>query len=200
MSGNWKWIGKTERMNCVGKQIKTRSFCKRHLALGDSAIAFVRADGTLWALNRYWDQKHNFLLGSGVLQVGNDNDWRSVAVNYDMMVALKSDGSLWQWNFREGDIVSVVHETPTRLGIHNDWVAITGNWDSTIALAGMAACGFGRTGNSYGYEMLVSLPKQPERLGNVFGTGKLRGRRPFSSLKPEMGGFRQLRDGFIAKC
>ncbi len=171
-SGNWKWIGKMERMNCAGKQITTRSFCKRHRASAARQIAFVRADGTLWALNRYWDQKHNILLGSGVLQVGNENDWRAVAVNYDMMVALKADGSLWQWNFREGDIVSVVHETPTRLGIHNDWVAIAGNWSSIIALAGDGSLWLWPDKNSYDYgNLLIELPKQPERLGNVFGRG-----------------------------
>ena len=167
---------------------------------GDSQIAFVRADGTLWALNRYWDQKHNFLLGSGVLQVGNDNDWRAVAVNYDMMVALKSDGSLWQWNFREGDIVSVVHETPTRLGIHNDWVAITGNWDSMIALAArwqpvaLAGQKIPTIRN-----LLIELPKQPERLGNVFGTGKLRGLAAVFQFEARNGRFSTVARRFYRK-
>lgn len=137
---------------------------------GGQQMAFVRADGTLWVLNRYWDQKRNLLVGTGVLQVGNENNWRAVAVNYDMMVALKADGSLWHWNFREGDIVHAAKDSPTRLGIHNDWVAIEGNWNSVIAVAGDGSLWLWPDRNfyGYGYEMLIKLPKQPELLGNIF--------------------------------
>ena len=42
-------------------------------------------------------------MGTGILQVGKENDWRAVAANYHMMAALKSDGSLWQWKFNMND-------------------------------------------------------------------------------------------------
>jgi alpha-tubulin suppressor-like RCC1 family protein len=41
---------------------------------GEQATAFVRSDGTLWVLNRYWDEvKGGQMMGAGVLQVGKEN-------------------------------------------------------------------------------------------------------------------------------
>ena len=133
-------------------------------------IAFVRPDGTLWVLNRSWDQKTWREVGSSVLQVGKENDWRTVAVTYGMMVALKSDGSLWQWHFTDGAIVRAVNDSPTRLGIHNDWVAITGDRENVITLAADGSVWLWPDKESYDYRnTLIKLPKQPELLGNVFG-------------------------------
>ena len=75
------------------------------------------------------------MMEAGILQVGKENDWRAVAVSYHMMIALKTDGSLWQWNFQNRPAAKLINTPPTRLGIHNDWVAITGRWGCVIALA-----------------------------------------------------------------
>jgi ABC-type transport system involved in multi-copper enzyme maturation permease subunit len=141
---------------------------------GDNNTAFVRADGTLWVLNRYWDETSRQTLGTGILQVGKENGWRAVAVNWRMMVALKADGSLWQWQFKNENVVRAVNGPPIRLGIHNDWVAIMGNWGNVIALAADGSLWLwpdkiSNDYNDYGYEMLIKLPKQPQFLGNVFG-------------------------------
>ena len=137
----------------------------------DMATAFVRADGTLWVLNRYWDEKSRRALGTGVLQVGKENEWRSVAVNYRRIVALKADGSLWQWNFTDGTLVRAINNPPTRLGIHTDWVAITGVRTSVIALAADGSLWLWPDKDSYVYcEVLIKLPKQPQPLGNLFDT------------------------------
>ena len=137
---------------------------------GDTAIAFVRADGTLWVLNRYWDAKSRLTLGTGVLQVGKENGWRSVAVCQGMMVVLKADGSLWQWNFKDGAIVRAINNPPIRLGIHNDWVAVASVWSSVIALSADGSLWLWPDKNSYEYDwLLIRLPKQPKLLGNVFG-------------------------------
>jgi hypothetical protein len=136
---------------------------------GDKTIAFVRADGTLWVLNRYWDAQSRLTLGTGVLQVGKENGWRSVAVNYGSMVALKADGSLWQWNFKGDSIVRAIKNPPARLGIHHDWVAVAGVWDNVIALSADGSLWLWPDKNSYEYEwLLIRLPKQPKWLGNVF--------------------------------
>jgi len=133
------------------------------------ATAFVRADGTLWVINRYWDEKSRLTLGIGILQVGKENDWRAVDVSWGMMVALKADGSLWQWQFKGGNIVRAVNDPPTRLGIHDDWVAITGRWGGVIALAADGSLWLWPDKQSYDYGSLLKLPKQPQYLGNVFG-------------------------------
>ena len=132
--------------------------------------AFVRADGTLWVLNRYWDEKSRQTMGTGLLQVGKENGWRAVAVSYYMMVVLKADGSLWQWNFNEGSIVQAVNNSPVRLGIHNDWVAITGmRGGEVIAMAADGSLWLWPDKTFYDYGLLLKLPKQPQPLGNVFG-------------------------------
>jgi hypothetical protein len=137
--------------------------------------AFVRADGTLWMLNRYWNEKTRQTIGTGVLQVGKENYWRAVAVNYGRMVALKSDGSLWQWHFpnpwemSQEQLILTVQEPPTRLGMHNDWVAITGTWEDVIALAADGSLWLWPDREQYERNTLLKLPKQPEFLGNVFG-------------------------------
>ena len=66
-----------------------------------------------------------------------------------MMVALKSDGSLWQWHFfnpynmSQGQFILAAQNPHTRLGIHNDWVALANTWEDVIALAadGSRGCG-----------------------------------------------------------
>jgi hypothetical protein len=142
---------------------------------GDQHTAFVRADGTLWKLNLYWDEKNRQTTGSGILQVGKENDWRAVAVNQSRMVALKSDGSLWQWHFlnpwdmSQEQLILSAQEPPTRLGIHNDWVAIASTWEDVIALAADGSLWLWPDHEQYERYTLLKLPKQPQFLGNVFG-------------------------------
>ena len=142
---------------------------------GDQHTAFVRADGTLWMLNLYWDEKTRQTMGSGILQVGKENDWRAVAVNTGRMVALKSDGSLWQWHFvnpwnmSQEQLILTAQEPPTRLGIHNDWVAIASTWEDVIALAADGSLWLWPDHEQYERYTLLKLPKQPQFLGNIFG-------------------------------
>ena len=135
--------------------------------------AFVRADGTLWVLNRYWNEKSRQMEGTGILQIGKENGWRAVAVAWDMMVALKDDGSLWQWNIKDGyqaeSLVQIYNNSPTRVGIHSDWVAITSTWNDVIALAADGSLWLWPNREQYDQSTLLKLPKQPECLGNVFG-------------------------------
>jgi hypothetical protein len=142
---------------------------------GDQQTAFVRADGTLWLLNRYWDEKTRQTMGTGILQVGKENDWRAVAVNQSRMVALKSDGSLWQWHFvnpwnmSQKQLILTAQEPPTRLGIHRDWVALASTWEDVIALAADGSLWLWPDRDQYERYTLLKLPKQPEFLGNIFG-------------------------------
>jgi hypothetical protein len=166
---NWK-TGKdelTRATNYDGVVLQTAS------SADDGGTAFVRADGTLWMLNRYWDEQSRQMKGVGVLRVGKDNDWREVSLNFGRMVALKDDGSLWewhfggQWNIGQEQLNSVTHAAPVRLGIHNDWVALANTWDSVIALAADGSVWFWP--NRYQYDQyLIKLPTQPKFLGNVF--------------------------------
>ena len=149
----------------------------RTASRGGEQTAFVRADGTLWLLNQFWDEQNRRMLGTGALQVGKENGWRSVAVNSGRMVALKADGSLWQWHFpqpwnnSQKQINLAAHEAPTRLGIHNDWVALANTWSDVVALAADGSLWLWPNREQCEVWTLIKLPKQPKRLGNVFGQG-----------------------------
>jgi hypothetical protein len=135
---------------------------------GDQQVAFVRAGGTLWVLNRHWGEKGWQMEGTGVLQVGKETNWQAVAVSHQMMVALKTDGSLWQWNFQNWSATEAVNVPPTRLGIHDDWVAIASTWNNVIALAADGSLWLWPDKKSYDYGILMKLPKQPQLLGQLF--------------------------------
>ncbi len=143
---------------------------------GDRQTAFVRADGTLWMLSQYRDEKTGQTRETGMLQIGKENGWWAVAVNYGRMVALKSDGSLWQWHFSDpwnmkpAQLVMAAQKPPTCLGNHRDWVAIANSGADVIALAADGSVWLWPDRESYEeYPTLLKLPKQPQFLGNVFG-------------------------------
>jgi hypothetical protein len=133
----------------------------------DDAMAYVRKDGTLCVCNRTYDEIRGWN-GSGFITVGTETNWMAVAVSYHMMVALKADGSLWQWKFQRGSAAEAFHTAPTRLGIHDDWVGLVGTWDGAISLAADGSLWFWPDRKFYGNAELIRLPKQPKLLGNVF--------------------------------
>jgi hypothetical protein len=84
------------------------------------------------------------------------------------MFALKSDGTLWEWNphYPFGPFTA----RPTRMGIHNDWVAIVGTGNGVVSLAADGSLWFWPDRRMYEWsQLLLKLPKQPQFLGNVFG-------------------------------
>lgn len=140
---------------------------------GNGEMAYVRPDGTLWMS---WDyQQNSKYVYSDFVRVGTETNWMAVALNWKKMVALKSDGSLWQWHFfhpwnmSQGQLILAAQEPPTRLGIHNDWVAIANTWEDVIALAADGSLWLWPDRDQYERYTLLKLPKQPELLGNVFG-------------------------------
>ena len=140
---------------------------------GNGDMAYVRPDGTLWMKWTY--EQNGTSVSSGFVQVGMETNWTAVALNWQRMIALKSDGSLWQWHFihpwdvdSSEQLIRVAQEAPTRLGIHNDWVAITSDWDDVIALAADGSLWLWPDREQYEQQTLLKLPKQPEFLGNVF--------------------------------
>ena len=150
-------------------QVEFQTFSR----ISDIRMAYVGKDGTLWVCNQHahfygntgtWE-------GTGFLQVGKETNWLAVAVSWPCMVALKSDGSLWKWDFPQNSTAEVAKTPPTRLGIHNDWVGLTGTWDGVVSLAADGSLWLWPvTIDSEYYRMaLLKPPKQPKSLGNVFG-------------------------------
>ncbi|MBW8863896.1 MAG: hypothetical protein JF609_03045 [Verrucomicrobia bacterium] len=128
--------------------------------------AYIQKDGSLWVAGDLHFRNHGEF---ETLRSGQDTNWVSVAMNWDWLVALKSDGTLWQWN-THGRIAALAFTAPpTRLGIHNDWVAIAGVSGGAIAMAADGSLWFWPSPEDYRYsESLLKLPKQPHLLGNVF--------------------------------
>jgi alpha-tubulin suppressor-like RCC1 family protein len=124
-----------------------------------------------------WDYQQNGTSGcSDFVRVGTETNWTAVALNSQKMVALKSDGSLWQWHFHnpwnvstQEQLVQAAQQPPTRLGIHSDWVAIANTWGDVIALAADGGLWLWPNHDQYEQFTLLKLPKQPQFLGSVFG-------------------------------
>ena len=79
-------------------------------------------------------------------QIGTGTNWLAVAERGEKIVTLKSDGTLWLWNFHRshpwetpGDQYrfepEILKTVPVRLGTHADWIAISGDYASITTLA-----------------------------------------------------------------
>ncbi len=158
--------GKDELIRATNyDQIASQKFSKG--AYGNSG-AYVRNDGTLWVFGQ--------LHGNGrsqpafeVLQSGRETDWVAVARKWDWMVAIKQDGTLWQWRTDDQEMLAAAFTAPpTRLGIHQDWISVVAVQAGVVALAADGSLWFWPNPSDYEYsESLFQLPKQPLFVGNV---------------------------------
>jgi hypothetical protein len=136
---------------------------------GYERTAYIETNGTLWIRNIYMNNSDENADSAllGFLQVGVETNWLAVAINWNRMIALKTDGSLWQWPLDKNTTSDVIKIPPTPLGIHHDWVGVTSVWQGIISLAADGSLWFWPSPESQG--VLLKLPKQPQLLGNVFG-------------------------------
>jgi hypothetical protein len=133
--------------------------------VADTWSAYVRADGTLWFRGELRDRG----LAVETRQCGQDTNWVALALRWYGMVALKADGTLWQWDWRNQSATSWFAVPPTRLGIHNDWVGLANSEGGVVALAADGSLWLWPDREYYEYRSpLLKLPKQPQLLGNVF--------------------------------
>jgi ABC-type transport system involved in multi-copper enzyme maturation permease subunit len=136
---------------------------------GYERAAYIGKNGALWIRNIYLnnsDENANPAL-TGFLQVGAETNWLAVAISWDRMVALKNDGSLWQWPLDKKTTAEAIKIPPAPLGIHHDWVGVTSVWQGIISLAADGSLWFWPSPESQ--DVLLKLPKQPQLLGNIFG-------------------------------
>jgi len=92
----------------------------------------IKTDGTLWG----WGNDHNGYLPDITSpetldtfiprQIGALNNWKTVFVSWDNVIATKTDGTLWGWGLNPGfdlgdwEIVNYV-SSPVQIGIENTW-------------------------------------------------------------------------------
>jgi ABC-type transport system involved in multi-copper enzyme maturation permease subunit len=121
-------------------------------------------------------------------QIGTGTNWLAVTGSFEKIVTLKSDGSLWLWNFHRshsweqpGDQYrfkpEILKTVPVRLGTHSDWIAIAGYYDAIIAIAADGSLWYwplerSDEYNDYGddshFEPLLDISHKPQYLGNIF--------------------------------
>ena len=109
------------------------------------------------------------------MRVGTETNWSAVALTWCRMVALKADGSLWEWrfarewNYNQEALYVAAKQQPIRLGKHNDWVAIDHTLLDVVALAADGSLWLWPDPRPYEESTLLKIPKPPRSLGNLFG-------------------------------
>jgi len=139
---------------------------------GDNTLSYIGRDGTLWVSYNLYNESNDNTEGTRrYLQVGRETNWVATAMSWNWMVALKTDGTLWQWHFHRSSGLRFPEEDvkipPTRLGIHNDWIGLTGTWDGAVTLAADGSLWFWPSPRYY-EEALLKPPRHPQFLGNIF--------------------------------
>jgi alpha-tubulin suppressor-like RCC1 family protein len=153
---NWDW--KIERDTNLDQIVsQTVSFANNGL------MAWIGKDGTLWSSHRYWNRAEET---RQFFQVSKETNWVTTEINWGWLVALKSDGSLWQWHFDGASLAGIEKRPPTRLGLHRDWIGLAGGWDGTVTLAADGSLWFWPDEVCY-LGALMKAPKQPQPLGQV---------------------------------
>ena len=108
--------------------------------------------------------------GGRLVATGGGTNWTAVTVSWDRLVALKADGSLWQWkipfpgNDSNSSLAEVAKQPPTRLGIHGDWVGLASHRGGAVTLAADGSLWFWPDPQDE-WSTWLKLPKQPEWLG-----------------------------------
>ena len=144
----------------------------------NGAAAYVSANGALWLTKLQLRSNENGSLWEGrkFEQVGPDTNWVAAAIAWPTLVALKKDGTLWRWPAVQTSTAELFRTPPARLGIHEDWLALAPAVGGLVSLAADGSLWLWSLGDQEpGIPLLLQLPKQPKRLGNVLSESPSRG-------------------------
>jgi len=86
-------------------------------------------------------------------------------------VTLKSDGTLWAWNFPDDPLAKPQSAQATRLGTHSDWIGISHTGGGIVSLAADGGLWLWRFSGGYaseGMQPLIRPSRKPQLLGNIF--------------------------------
>jgi ABC-type transport system involved in multi-copper enzyme maturation permease subunit len=136
--------------------------------------SYVGRDGTLWVINLALFNRTEHLSEEAkrFLRVGRETNWLAAAVFSYRLVALKTDGTLWQWNLSSAKTSDeFAQNPPSRLGIHHDWMALAAVPDGVVSLAADGSLWLWPD-PATGQPTLLKLPEQPEFLGNVLAANR----------------------------
>lgn len=96
----------------------------KQISAGGNCSASIKTDGTLWT----WGQNAAGQLGRNSVTNGNSpaqtvaggTNWKQVAMNYSLLVAIKTDGTLWASGDNPGD-GSTAKSSPVQIGSGTNW-------------------------------------------------------------------------------
>lgn len=111
------------------------------VSVGDSFALAIKSNGTLWGWgNNYYGQLGNGTITNPddttpMMQIGNDNQWKSVSAGKDYTFAIKLDGTLWGWGRRLLSDNTYTNITiPTQISSDTNWLKIDANRSTTLGL------------------------------------------------------------------
>ena len=149
-----------------------RSKAGNHFDLG------VRKDGTL-------RMPHRTHSPSGQLtdhfQIGNETNWTAISGIDSATLTLKSDGTLWKWDFSADPEANSNSATRAQFGTRSDWIAITDAMDGILTLAADGSLWLWRfepdfnerrsysSSTSPEAHRLLAISRKPQFIANIFG-------------------------------
>jgi ABC-type transport system involved in multi-copper enzyme maturation permease subunit len=137
----------------------------------------VRGDGTLRVRGKWrWSHSGKWEFIGTDVQLGAQSDWLAVAGTDEVVVTLKTDGSLWKWDFHDEPVTKPNTARMERLSSHSDWVAVCQNYDGIISLAADGSLWFWHCGrqrfvpSEFGVQPLLAPSRKPQLVGNIFAS------------------------------
>jgi alpha-tubulin suppressor-like RCC1 family protein len=136
--------------------------------------AGVRSDGTLWVW-LYAPRNTPSFSPQEKIQIGKDHHWKTISLNYQELVALERNGTLWKWEpiwewqrtrrsaFSHPALSTQFAATPVQLGNRSDWIAL-----EPIQPFALAADGSVWFWGDRGYNPLFAPSRKPEKVANIF--------------------------------
>jgi hypothetical protein len=152
-----------------GTQWQSRAWISGHWP--GAAEVEVRPDGTFRVVSAWEFQSNKWSLTERDKQLGNESDWLAVSGNGEAVTTLKSDGSLWKWNFPDDSAGKPETTFAVRLGRYSDWRAIA--FDS-VGVVSLAADGslwnwqFESSHQTGPRSSLLRTSRTPRLIGNIF--------------------------------
>ena len=135
LGDNIEYLTPTSGLNQNWKEASVGYYCS----------AFINNDGTLWTSG--WNTSGQLGLGLNdpndtrniITQIGNSTDWKHIYCGNQLMLAIKTDGTLWGWGYNSYGTLGLGNNSspnlPTQAGTSTRWIqASSGSDYSTTAI------------------------------------------------------------------